>query len=245
MYSAKHAMLYKHRVHDGEAIVFYIDTRTAGKGYEEFITRAQEEDKVVYIRGKVSKIFKNNNGKLVVWGADTLIGKQVEVECDMVVLSMAIVPSTGIREIVKKLKIQIDEHGFLSEAHPKLRPVETVSAGFYLAGCGQAPKDIPETVAQASGAASKVQDMFSQKELLHEPIVASVDEEMCRGCEICIPLCPYDAREIEIKKGRKIATVKEVLCEGCGGCVAGCPSGASSQKNFKYTQIKRMIEVAL
>jgi len=244
MYTAKHAMLYKHRVPDGEAIVFYIDIRAGGKRYEEFVTRAQEEDKVLYIRGKVSKIFKDGD-ELVVMGADTLSGKQVEIRCDLVVLSMAMTPSKRIEETVKKLKIQMDEHGFLQEAHPKLRPVETLTAGFYLAGAGQAPKDIPDAVAQASGAASKVLDMFSKDELEHLPIVATVDEDLCSGCGVCVPLCPYEARVMEIRDGRKIAAVNEILCEGCGSCVSACPSGASQQRNLKDDQIINVVEVML
>ncbi len=244
MYSAKHAMLYKHRVPDGEAIVFYIDIRSDGKGYEEFVQRAQEEDKVIYIRGKVSKIFKDGD-ELVVWGADTLTGKQVEVRCDMVVLSMAITSSKGIEELIRKLKIQADAYGFLTEAHPKLRPVETLTAGFFLAGAAQAPKDVPDTVAQASGAASKVLEMFSHKELMHIPIVAIVDENLCSGCGICIDLCPYSARELITKDGKRIAEVNEILCEGCGSCVSACPSGASQQRNLVNSQILKMVESAL
>ncbi len=161
MYTAKHAMLYKHRVPDGEAVVFYIDVRTGGKGYYEFVTKAQEEDEVLYIRGKVSKIFKDGNG-FVVLGADTLSGKQVEVTCDMVVLAMAVVPSKDILRLLDKLKITADEHGFITEVHSRLRPVETPMPGVYMAGCAQAPKDIPEAVAQASGAASKVIEQFAK-----------------------------------------------------------------------------------
>jgi heterodisulfide reductase subunit A len=161
MYTAKHAMLYKHRVPDGKAIVFYIDVRTGGKGYHEFVTKAQEEDKVHYIRGKVSKIFKDGDG-LVVCGADTLTGEQVEVVCDMVVLAMAMVSSKDVLRLVDKLKITADEHGFITAAHPRLRPIETPISGIYLAGCAQAPKDIPEVVAQASGAASKVAEQFTK-----------------------------------------------------------------------------------
>ncbi len=244
MYTAKHAMLYKHQVPDGEAIVFYIDIRSDGKSYEEFVQRAQEKDKVIYIRGKVSKVFKDGD-ELVVWGADTLTGKQVEVKCDMVVLSMAITSSKGIEDLIRKLKIQADAYGFLTEAHPKLRPVETLTAGFFLAGAAQAPKDVPDTVAQASGAASKVLEMFSHKELSHIPIVAKVDEALCSGCGICIDLCPYTARELVTEDGNRIAKVNEVLCEGCGSCIAACPSGASQQRNLADTQILKMVESAL
>lgn len=242
MYTLKHAMLYKHRVPDGQPYVFYIDVRAGGKGYEEFYQRGVEEDGILYLRGKVSKIFEEN-GKVIVWGADTLTGNKVEVAADMVVLANAVIPSEGAKELAKKLKIASDEHGFLSEAHPKLRPVESLTLGVYLAGCAQAPKDIPETVAQASGAASKIVALFSEKELLHEPTVVRVDEDVCSGCGVCIPVCPYDARELDPEK--KIAKVNEVLCEGCGSCAAACPTGASQLINFKDCQIFEMLKAAI
>ncbi|MEA3432279.1 MAG: CoB--CoM heterodisulfide reductase iron-sulfur subunit A family protein [candidate division WOR-3 bacterium] len=244
MYLTKHAMLYKHRVPDGESIVFYIDIRSDGKGYEEFIQRAQEEDHVTYIRGKVSKIYEDNS-KLVLLSADTLSGKPIELKCDLVVLGMAVTPSSGINELTKKLKIQTDGNAFLTEAHPKLRPVETLTPGIFIAGCAHAPKDIPDTVAQASAASSKVMEMFGQKELSHDPMVAWVDEDLCSGCGICISLCPYDARELETVKGKKIAKVEEILCEGCGSCIAGCPAGACQQKNLNDKQIIKMVETVL
>ena len=242
MYTTKHAMLYKHRVHDGQPYVFYIDVRTAGKGYEEFYQRATEEDDVIFLRGKVSKIFRDN-GKVVVWGADLLSGKEVEIQADMVVLATAMVPSIGTEDLVKKLKIGCSAENFIAEAHPKLRPVESITGGFFLAGCCQAPKDIPEAVAQASGAASKVLNLFSQEQLHQEPIIAVVNEDLCSGCRICVPVCPYSAREYDEEKS--IVTVNEVLCEGCGACVAACPSGATAQNNFFDEQIREMIKVTL
>ncbi|OYD16623.1 disulfide reductase [candidate division WOR-3 bacterium JGI_Cruoil_03_44_89] len=244
MYLAKHAMLYKHRVPDGQPIIFYIDIRSDGKGYEEFVQRAQEEDHVTYIRGKVSKIYEDN-GELVLLSADTLAGMPIELRCDLVVLGMAICPSSGVDELTKKLKIQTDANGFLTEAHPKLRPVESLTPGIFIAGCAHAPKDIPDTVAQASAASSKVLEMFGQKELSHDPMVAWVDEDLCSGCGVCISLCPYDARELEIKEGKRIATVKEILCEGCGSCIAGCPAGACQQRNLDDKQVIRMVETVL
>ncbi|MCP2606510.1 CoB--CoM heterodisulfide reductase iron-sulfur subunit A family protein, partial [Candidatus Aminicenantes bacterium AC-708-I09] len=242
MYTAKHAMLYKHRVPDGRAYIFYIDVRSAGKGYEEFVQRAVEEDGVVYLRGKVSKIFQEN-GKIKVWGVDTLTGKDVEIDADMVVLAMAIKPSKGAQELAKKLKIAIDRDGFFSEVHPKLRPVESPTAGVFLAGAAQAPKDIPEAVAQASGAASKVLALFSSEQLYHDPIIAEVNEEICSGCKLCISVCPYDARVYD--KEKNIVTVNEILCEGCGACVSACPSGATQQHNFTDEQICSMINAIL
>jgi len=245
MYTAKHAMLYKHRVHDGEAIIFYIDVRTGGKGFEEFYKRTTDEG-VLYIRGKVSKIFEQN-GKVTVWGADTLTGKKVEVDCDMVVLASAMVPTPESKALSTLLKTAQDENGWFVEAHPKLRPVETLSAGFYLAGAGQGPKDIPEAVAQASASASKVAALFSQKELQHAPLIAGVDEDICSGCGLCVDVCPYKARELVVKEDGKTKKIKviEVLCEGCGACSAACPSGAAQQKNFTDEQIQEMVEAGL
>ncbi len=162
MYTTKHAMLYRHRVHDGQPYVFYIDVRTAGKGYEEFYQRAVDEEGVVFLRGKVSRLFEED-GKVMVWGADTISGKKVEIAADLVVLAMAVVPSTGTAELREKLGIPAGSDGFFAEAHPKTRPVESASEGFFLAGCSTGPKDIPEVVAQASGAAGKVINLFSRK----------------------------------------------------------------------------------
>ncbi len=161
MYTAKHAMLYKHRVHDGQAIVFYIDIRSAGKGYEEFVQRAITEERVLYIRGKVARIYRED-GKVIVRGVDTLSGKQVEVAADMVVLAVAMVPRITTGALAEKLGIEVDEHGFLVEADGNLNPVETNRPGIFLAGAAAGPKDIPETVSQASGAAGKVLSLFAQ-----------------------------------------------------------------------------------
>ncbi|MFH0809015.1 MAG: CoB--CoM heterodisulfide reductase iron-sulfur subunit A family protein [Pseudomonadota bacterium] len=245
MYTAKHALLYKHAVHGGQAYVFYIDIRSDGKGYEEFVQRAIEEEKILYLRGKVSKVFREN-GKLVVWGSDTLTGQQVEVAADLVVLAMALVPNEATRDLARKLKVATDEWGFLSEAHPKLRPVETMTAGVYLAGAAQAPRDIPDTVAQASGTASKVLSLFAADELLHDPQVANVNAVLCRGCGYCVAVCPYSAISLreQTVRGRKmpVAYVNAALCNGCGTCAATCLSGAIDHLGFTDQQILAQIE---
>jgi len=242
MYMIKHALLYKEHVPDGEAIVFSIDIRTSGKDYEEFLTRAKEDGNVLYIRGKPARIIKQGDD-LVIWCINTLTGKQLRVKCDMVVLSMSMIPSSGAFELAKKLRIHTNDFGFFTEAHPKLRPVESLVPGFYLAGTAQGPKDIPDSVSQASGAAAKVLTLFSSDEISHSPIIASVDEDLCSGCGICIATCPYDAREMDERK--KIVSVNEILCEGCGACISACPSGASQQKNLTDNQIENMISVLL
>ncbi|NQV19283.1 MAG: CoB--CoM heterodisulfide reductase iron-sulfur subunit A family protein [Armatimonadetes bacterium] len=242
MYMVKHALLYKEHVPDGEAIVFSIDIRTSGKDYEEFLTRAKEDGNILYIRGKPARIIKQGDD-LVVWCINTLTGKQLRVECDMVVLSMSMVPSSGALDLARKLRIHTNDFGFFTEAHPKLRPVESLVPGFYLAGTAQGPKDIPDTVSQASGAAAKVMTLFSGDEISHSPIIASVNEDLCSGCSICIATCPYDARKMDERK--RIVSVNDILCEGCGACISACPSGASQQKNLTDNQIDNMIRVLL
>ncbi|MBD3415412.1 MAG: FAD-dependent oxidoreductase [Candidatus Aminicenantes bacterium] len=240
MYTAKHAMLYKHHVPDGQAYIFYIDIRSGGKNYEEFVQRTTEEDGVVYLRGKVSKIFEENN-KITVWGVDTLTGKEIEINADMVVLAMALTPSKNSQELAKKLKLSTDKDGFLAEAHPKLRPVESITSGMFLAGAAQAPKDIPEVVAQASGAAAKAISILSQEQLFHSPMVAEVNETLCTGCGMCIDVCPYEALSLEQGK----AEVNRVLCEGCGTCSATCLRAAVKVKNITPGQIFEMIDASV
>ncbi len=240
MYTAKHATLYKHHVPDGTAYVFYIDIRSGGKGYEEFVQRAMERDGVIYLRGRVSKIHQSK-GKLRVKGVDTLSGKNVEIEADMVVLAQAMTPSAGTAKIAKTLKIGLDKDGFLAEAHPKLRPVESVTGGIFLTGAAQSPKDIPETVCQASAAAAKVIGLLSKPELEHSPIVAKVRNSHCTGCEMCVDVCPFEA--ITLVNGK--ALVNEVLCEGCGTCVGTCVRAAIDVKNVTQLQVYEMISACM
>jgi heterodisulfide reductase subunit A len=249
MYTAKHAMLYKHKVHGGKAYVFYMDIRAGGKMYEEFVRRAIEEDGVKYIRGRVSRIYEED-GKLIVKGADSLLGGEpIEIKADMVVLATAIVANADAEQLAQKLKVSYDPYHFLSEAHPKLRPVETNTAGIFLAGAVQAPKDIPETVAQASAAAAKVDALFSSAELSREPVIAVVNKQpppvfsTCTGCMLCEKACPYQAIEREEIRDRKgnllklIARVNPGLCQGCGTCVALCRVKAIDLQGFTNEQV--------
>ena len=242
MYTGKQAMLYKHAVHDGQAYVFYIDIRSDGKGYEEFIQRAMEEERVLYLRGKVSKVFQDGD-RVVVWAVDTLTQRWVELRVDMVVLATASRPSKGVKELAQKLRIATDEHGWLKEAHLKLQPVETLTAGIYIAGAAQFVKDITDTVAQASGAAAKAIALLSKDYLERAPLIACVDQDLCVGCGHCERFCAYGAIAVDPVTGK--AAVNEGLCEGCGGCPAHCPSGAVTLTNYGKKQVFDMITALL
>lgn len=250
MYTAKHAMLYQHKVHGGESTVFYMDIRAAGKGYDEFVRRAIEEDGVNYVRGRVARVYEKN-GKLIVKGVDTLLGaRPVEIEADMVVLATAGVARHEAEDLAQKMHVSYDPYHFFAEAHPKLRPVETNTAGIYLAGACQAPKDIPETVATASGAAAKVVTLLSKQELVREPVVAVVNRSAppmfstCVGCFMCQTACPYQAIEREEIKDRRtgkviktVAKVNPGLCQGCGTCVSFCRSKSIDLQGFTHEEM--------
>lgn len=246
MYAAKHAMLFKHKVKEGKAFIFYIDVRAAGKGYEEFVKRAVDEDRVVYLRGRVSKMFEKG-GNVIVKGADTLSGQQVEIKADLVVLASGTTGSKGAAQLAQKLRIGIDQYGFMTEAHPKLRPVETNTPGIFLAGSCQGPKDIPDTVSQASAAASKVLGLLSSTELVREPLVACVDEAICIGCFACESTCPYGAIEHATRKDAEsggeveVARVNPGVCEGCGACIPVCRPKAVDLAGYSDEQIYREI----
>ncbi|MGD1995894.1 MAG: CoB--CoM heterodisulfide reductase iron-sulfur subunit A family protein [Anaerolineae bacterium] len=240
MYVAKQAMMFKKRVPEGEAYIFYIDIRSAGRDYDEFVQQAMEEYDVLYLRGKVSKTFRRGD-RVVVWGTDTLAGRSLEVEADLVVLATPMLPSEQAAALAQTLRIQADRYGFYSEAHPKLRPVESLTAGVYLAGAGQGPKDIPEAVSQGSGAAAKVLRLFAQPEMIQEPTVAYVVEDLCSACGACVTACPYEAREVH--PVRRVATVNAALCQTCGACVVACPNKASRVHNWEPEQVLAMADV--
>lgn len=252
MYTAKHAMLYKHKVHDGEAYVFYMDIRAGGKNYDEFVRRAIEEDGVKYIRGRVSKIYEEN-GKLIVKGEDTLAGVRVEIDADMVVLATAMTAQSDSSKLAQTLSVSYDKYGFINEAHPKLKPVETSTGGIFIAGACNSPRDIPDSVSMASAAAAKALVLFGSDVLEREPVVAKVNEENCAGCFYCQKVCAYNAieqKEIKDRQGnvlKVVAYVNSGLCQGCGTCNATCPSKSVELLGFKddqiYAQINSFAEV--
>ena len=247
MVNAKHTMLYRHKVHDGAAHVFYMDIRAGGKNYDEFVRRAIEQDGAQYHRGRVSQITEQD-GQLIVRGVDTLAGVPLTIAADMVVLASAMVPADGVQRLAQKLNVGYDEFGFLSESHPKLRPVETNAAGVFVCGACQGPKDIPESVSQASAAAGKVLVMFARDQLTREPEVAHVNEATCAGCLACLKACPYKAiqsKDVTNRAGqviRHVVAINPGLCMGCGTCVAVCRSKSADLDGFSEQQIYSMVE---
>lgn len=250
MYTAKHAMLVREKYPDTEVHIFYIDVRTPGKNYDEFFRRAVEQYDVDYIKGMVGKVYKDGD-KLMVQGSDLINNEQVLIASDMVVLAAAIEPNPSVRNIATMLTASIDTNNFLTEAHAKLKPVESPTAGIFLSGVCQGPKDIPETVSQASACAAKVIGLLSKDKLKCNACVAHSDESICTGCSVCENVCPYGAisyvdKEFRIGGGkteiRRVAVVNEAVCQGCGACTVTCPSGAMDLKGFANKQIMAEVD---
>ncbi len=249
MYTAKHATLVSEKIPGSKSYVFYMDVRTPGKGYEEFYKRTVEEYGAQYIRGRVSKVYQKGD-KLVVRGEDSLIGRPVEVEVDMVILAVAMEPHDDAGELARILGISKDKDYWFTEAHPKLKPVETHTAGIFLAGACQGPKDIPDSVSQAGAAASKAIGLLSKTQMEAEAFVSSVDESRCSGCMMCKGICPYkaiDAKTVTERINgknveRQVAAVNKSLCQGCGACTVACRAGCLNLLGFTNEQILAEVE---
>ena len=244
MYSLKFSHILREKIPDADIYQLYIDLRCFGKGYEEFYNRLQEEG-VNFIRGKAGEITDiaeapEEEGKLMVIAEDTLVRRKRRIPVDMVILSTALEPKSDAGEVARLFNISRSKDGFFLEKHPKLDPVATTTEGISVAGCCQGPKDIPDTVAQASAAAARVLAMVSQGRVEIESAISVIDENLCCGCKTCISLCPYNA--ISFDEEKKISVINEALCKGCGTCAAACPSGAITSRHFTTEQIMAQIE---
>jgi heterodisulfide reductase subunit A len=241
MYIAKQAHLVSEKIPDARVRIIYNDMRAYGKGFEEFYNRVVAEG-AEYIRkeleDEVEVIKRSEDDDTVV--VRTISGG-IELEADLVVLANALVPRKDADELAKILKISRSADGFFLEAHPKLRPLDTFTDGIFIAGCCQSPKDIPDSVAQAVGAAIRASIPLMQGEVEVEPLVAFVNEGICVGCGTCEAICPFDALSLEAG----VMRVNEVVCKGCGSCGSACPSGAISMRHFKDEQIYAQIEAII
>ncbi|MFC2017235.1 4Fe-4S binding protein [Chloroflexota bacterium] len=246
MYSMKFAHLVKEHA-EAEVYEFYIDIRSFGKGYEEFYNRILKEG-TIFVRGRPAEITNiaskpEEEGKLIIQFEDTLIGRQRRLPVDMVILSVALEAQPDAEAVARLFNISRSADGFFLEKHPKLDPVATMTDGIFVVGCCQGPKDIPDTVAQASAGAAEVLAMISKGKVEIEAATAIVDERICSGCQACKLVCPYSA--ISFDEEKKVCRVNEVLCKGCGVCVGACPSDAINLSHFTNEQILAEMEGAL
>ncbi len=247
MYSLKYAHLLREKVPGAKVYQLYIDMRCPGSGYEEFFERLQHEG-VNFLRGRAGEITNRaetpeENGKLVISVEDTLLRRKRRIPVDMVILSCALEPQEDAAEVARIFSISRKADGFFLEKHPKLDPVATATDGVFVVGCCQGPKDIPDTVAQASAAAARALALISASKVEVEAATAFIDENRCSGCKVCVELCPYKAITFDEKK--KVSKVNEAICKGCGTCVAACPSNAIRGKHFTSEQIMAEIEGVL
>jgi len=240
MYATKLASLLKRMDPSREVYVFYTDLRAFGKGFEEYYRTAQELG-VKFIRGRPGELAEDpESKKVVVRVEDTLTRKIIEKKFDLVVLSVGLVPGEGTVKIAEMLKLPRSADGFIKEAHPKFRPVDTPVEGIFVAGCAQGPKDIPDTVAQASAAAARAMSLMNKGEYEMSPIKAFVHEDLCDGCGLCVDKCPVDAIKVA-----GVAEINVAVCKGCGACISSCPRNAIDLRIFSNEEVMAQIDAAL
>ncbi|MFC1899847.1 4Fe-4S binding protein [Chloroflexota bacterium] len=242
MYSLKYAYLIKEKT-GASVYQMYIDMRCFGKGFEEFYERLSNEG-VNFIRGKVADISDNDlgegEGKMLVSVEDTLLGAMVKIPADMIILSTALEAQHDAENVARMFSISRSADGFFLEKHPKLDPVATTTEGVFVVGCCQGPKDIPDTVVQASAAAARVLSLISRGSVEIEATTAVINENICTGCQNCLNICPYSA--ITFDEEKEVCLVNDALCKGCGACVGGCPSDAITLNHFTNEQILAEME---
>ncbi len=244
MNTIKDTLMLKEHYPDMEVKVFYIDIRAFGKGFEDLFQRSKGKG-VKYIRGLPGDVQEDQGShdlKLFVENTSTDHLERHHVE--MVVLSQGLVPPEDMNKIQEMLALQKTSDGFYLEAHPKLQPVDSASAGIFFAGTAESPKDIKDAVTQASAAAARAARLMSPGKITVEAITSRVDEDKCTSCGICAKVCPYNAITVD-KKNKRPAVVIEAACAGCGTCAAECPFDAIEMNHFTDTQILSQVHAIL
>ena len=244
MNTVKDTLILKEHYPAIDLKVFYIDIRAFGKGFEDLFRRSKGEG-VNYIRGLPGQIREDPDTKnLILSVENTATNKLEEHEVDMVVLSLGVKPHEDAQKIQEMLTLQKTSDGFYMEAHPKLQPVDSATKGIFFAGCSESPKDIKDSVTQASASASRAMRLMSSGQITTEAITASVDKEKCNICGICVHVCPYNAI-IMNKDNNMPAQVNQIACMGCGTCAAECPNDAITMKHYTDSQIEEQIDSLL
>ena len=242
MNTVKDSLLLKDHYPDTDISVFYMDMRAFGKGFEDLYMRSKAEG-VSYIRGLPGEVEEDaETGNLKVYVENTTTGTLEEHEFDMLVLSVGAIPRKETELVRQLLTLSRTGDGFLMEAHPKLKPVDSPTKGVYIAGCVESPKDIKDSVTQASAAAARAEILLNAPKIKVEAITAVVDEELCKKCGQCASVCPFSAILWEKKQ---VAQVVSAACAGCGTCAAECPFDAITMRHFTDQQIYAMIDAIL
>jgi len=244
MNTIKDTLMLKEHYPDMEVKVFYIDIRAFGKGFEDLFQRSKGKG-VKYIRGLPGDVQEDPQSQdLILFTENTSTDLLEKHRVEMVVLSQGLVPSKDMNKIQEMLALQKTSDGFYLEAHPKLQPVDSASAGIFFAGTAESPKDIKDAVTQASAAAVRAARIMSPGKITVEAITSRVDEDKCTSCGICAKVCPYNAITVD-KKNKRPAVVIEAACAGCGTCAAECPFDAIEMNHFTDSQILSQVDAIL
>ncbi len=239
MNTVKSTLMLKEHYPGIDVKVFYIDIRAFGKGFEDLYTRSRRLG-TQYVRGLPGSVLENEDGGLRVTVENTNTGRLEVHDLDMVVLATGIKPSSATQKLQEMLGLQLTSDGFYLEAHPKLQPVDAATRGIFFAGCAEGPKDIKESVTQASAAAARAIRLMHKGEITTEPITSEINEEKCKSCGICADVCPYNAISVD-RKAKTPAVVNTASCAGCGTCAAECPFDAIDMNHFTDGQIMHQV----
>ncbi len=241
----KNALKIKEVSPETEVYVLYKDMRAYGFKEDYYREAAMKGVLFVNYDDERKPQVLNEAGRLKVSFWESVLGQEVEVEPDIVVLSAATIPNPDNKHLAELLKVPLTKDGSFLEAHMKLRPVDFATDGVFLCGMAHSPKYIDESIAQACAAASRATTILSKDKLEMEGIIANVSEDLCSGCRICEYLCPYGAIEMKDKEGKTIAHVIEALCKGCGACGTACPTKAITMGHFTTDEILAQVEAVL